>query len=303
MGGAGSTKPEALRHDTASPARRESAAGDRSVLLIDDDVTVCRVLEPVLRGAGFEVMTTSDPVMALDIVMHRSFDVIVSDVAMPGISGVELLHVLRTYDLDVPVILMADNPSLDTAMEALHLGALQYLQKPTPSDVLINAVERASRLHQIAAMKRLALERAEVEAGEKATLAERFERALESMWMAFQPIVSPGASVFGYEALMRTRESSLPDPGAVLDAAQKLGRGLELGRRVRELSARAFADAPTDAALFVNLHASDLLDPDLYESNSALGSIAQRVVLEITERATLDGLERRPGARLGAAAT
>jgi len=140
-------------------------------------------------------------------------------------------------------------------------------------------------------MKREALEQAEAEAGEKATLSQRFDRALETLWMAFQPIVSHRSEVFGFEALMRSRESSLPHPGAVLDAAHKLGRGLELGRRVRELSARAFADAPRDAVMFVNLHAQDLLDSDLYATESALGRIAERVVLEITERAAIDNLK------------
>jgi EAL domain-containing protein (putative c-di-GMP-specific phosphodiesterase class I) len=87
---------------------------------------------------------------------------------------------------------------------------------------------------------------------------------------------------------MRTKEPSLPHPGAVLDAAEKLDRTSELGRRVRSLSAEAFEKAPHGAVLFVNLHTRDLLDTELYESASPLGRIADRVVLEITERAALD---------------
>jgi EAL domain-containing protein (putative c-di-GMP-specific phosphodiesterase class I) len=87
---------------------------------------------------------------------------------------------------------------------------------------------------------------------------------------------------------MRTKEPSLPHPGAVLDAAEKLDRISDLGRRVRTLSAQAFEKAPDDAVLFVNLHTRDLLDSELYEGASPLGRIANRVVLEITERAAID---------------
>jgi len=65
----------------------------------------------------------------------------------------------------------------------------------------------------------------------------------------------------------------------------------DLGRRVRALSAQAFEHAPRDAVLFVNLHTRDLLDAELYESASPLGRIAERVVLEVTERAALDDVK------------
>jgi EAL domain-containing protein (putative c-di-GMP-specific phosphodiesterase class I) len=281
------------RRDTisvAAPVR--TAAGEKSVLVVDDEVALCRALERVLRLAGFQVTMTSDPTKALEAIMHTPFDVILSDIMMPGMSGVDLLRVIRAYDLDVPVILMTGNPTLETAEEALALGALQYLHKPMSNTVLLEAVERASRLHRMALMKREALkllEQAEHEAGDRTSLAKSFDRALDTMWMAFQPIViAEGNGLFGYEALMRTKEPSLPHPGAVLDAAEKLGRMSALGQRVRALSALAFEQAPRDAVLFVNLHTRDLLDAELYESSSPLGRMANRVVLEVTERAALD---------------
>jgi EAL domain-containing protein (putative c-di-GMP-specific phosphodiesterase class I) len=112
------------------------------------------------------------------------------------------------------------------------------------------------------------------------------------MWMAFQPIVDAVEKrVFGYEALMRAREASLPHPGAILSAAERLDRLTDLGRRVRALSAGAFDLAPTDALLFVNLHTRDLLDPALYERSAPLTTMANRVVLEITERSTIDDVK------------
>src|SRR6185436_13158515 len=96
-------------------------------------------------------------------------------------------------------------------------------------------------------------------------------------------------TVFGYEALLRTNEPSLPHPGAVLDAATRLGRLEELGRIIRNRAAGPMLANPTDTArLFVNLHVTDLLDPLLSSPNSPLAAISTRVVLEITERSSLD---------------
>jgi EAL domain-containing protein (putative c-di-GMP-specific phosphodiesterase class I) len=210
-------------------------------------------------------------------------------------SGIELLGIVRAYDLDVPVILLTGEPTVETAAEAVSLGALQYLSKPAPNDVLIKAVERASKLHQMAQMKRDALRLSGAEdalAGDRAGLQTRFESALGSMWIAFQPIVdAKRRTIFGYEALMRTKEPSLPHPGAVLGAAERLDRLVDLGRRVRSLTAEAFERAPPGALLFVNLHTRDLLDGELYESSAPLARFADRVVLEITERATIDDVK------------
>lgn len=120
----------------------------------------------------------------------------------------------------------------------------------------------------------------------------RMDRMLETMWMAFQPIVdTEHRRVFAYEALMRNEEGSFPDPHAVLCGAERLCCVQEVGRRARALSAEAFAHAPAGAMLFVNLHAADLLDPALYEAHSPLTKIAGRVVLEITERTSLDAVK------------
>ena len=282
--------PHTLAPSATAPTR-PSAAGKRSVLVVDDEAPICRALDRVLRAAGFAVTTATDPMVALDAIMREPFDVVLSDVLMPKMRGVDLLRVLRAYDLDVPVILMTGNPTVETAVEAVQLGALQYLPKPVPNDVVVAAVERASRLHQIAVMKREAMKllgRAEADADAKASREASFDRALETMWMAFQPVVDAHGRVFGYEALLRSKEPSLPHPRAVLDAADELERHEDLGRRVRLLSAEAFAAAPAGATLFVNLHVRDLLDKQLYENDSPLGRIADRVVLEITERAAME---------------
>ncbi len=291
-----SDKPSDPRHDTlAISAVTPPKAGATSVLVVDDDAQLRRALTRLLTAAGHDVVGAEDGTTAVELIMARRFDVILSDIQMPNMSGVDLLSIVRAYDLDVPVILMTGAPTLETAMEAVSLGALQYLTKPIPNDTLVKAIERAAQLHRMARMKRDAqklLGGEGVEAGDRAGLQAGFDRALDSLWMAFQPIVDTTTKkVFAYEALMRSKEPSLPHPGAVLDAAERLDRLPDLGRRVRALSAAAFEGAPDDALLFVNLHTRDLLDPSLFEASSPLTKLAERVVLEITERAAIDDVK------------
>lgn len=268
----------------------------RSVLVVDDEDAVSRALSRVLERAGYQVVVTSDGLSAVGaIASNPPFDVVLSDIQMPGTSGIELLRIIRSHDLDVPVILMTGYPRLETAIEAVSLGALQYITKPVDLEELLRVVARASNMHRLAKVKRESfrvLGKNATQPGDRAGLEVSLDRALDTTWMAFQPIVdAPGKRVFGYEALMRSKEPSLPHPGAVLSAAERLDRVFDVGRRVRALSSEAFTGAPDDLLLFVNLHTRDLLDPMLYEAAAPLTKIAHRVVLEITERSTLDDVK------------
>jgi EAL domain-containing protein (putative c-di-GMP-specific phosphodiesterase class I) len=281
------------KSEVKTEAPRKLEAGPRAVLVVDDDPAVGRSLQRVLESAGYEVVVADDGNVAIETLMSRAFDVVLSDIRMPGMSGVELLSVVRAYDLDVPVILMTGAPTVETAIEAVSLGAVQYLSKPTPMDTILRAIDNALRSRRAARARRDTLP---PESGARAAdleeLQRGFQSALDGMFMAFQPIIDGARRrVFGYEALMRTHEESLPGPNEVIVAAERLGRLPDLGARVRGLCAEAFETAPDDALLFVNLHPRDLLDKDLYEAGSPLTKIANRVVLEITERSTIDDVK------------
>jgi EAL domain-containing protein (putative c-di-GMP-specific phosphodiesterase class I)/FixJ family two-component response regulator len=291
------TDNEAGKGASSAGAAASTGTGEANkpvVLLVEDDPSFARSMRRLL-SADYDTVHFDNGEAALQAIMQRSFDVVVSDIHMPGMTGVELLSAVRRYDLDVPVILMTGAPSIDTAIEAVSLGALMYLVKPAGNEVVLKAVERATKLHRVARIKRDALRllgETATQAGDRAGLQASFEKTLETMWMAFQPIVdAPSKRIFGYEALMRSREPSLPHPGAILAAADRLERTQDLGRRVRALSAEAFAQAPPEVLLFVNLHTRDLLDPALYDPSAPLTRLAKRVVLEITERATIDGVK------------
>ncbi len=126
---------------------------------------------------------------------------------------------------------------------------------------------------------------------ELADLEVKLGRCLAGLSMHFQPIVHAADRVrFGYEALLRSQDKSLPHPGAILDAAERLEKIPTLGRAVRAQSAKVIANAPAErGVVFINLHLLDLFDKQLTSPFSPLSKVAQRVVLEITERTSLDG--------------
>jgi EAL domain-containing protein (putative c-di-GMP-specific phosphodiesterase class I) len=262
------------------------------VLLVDDDEDIRRIYTKALRKLGFATETAADGREAAALLKRKSYDVIVSDLSMPNMGGLEFLRKVRQQDLDVPVVLMTGQPGLETAAEAVEYGAFRYLLKPVDLDRLGDVVQEAANMHQMAKLKREALQLVGSEGrqlGDRASLVARFDNALELLWMAYQPIVRwPERSVFAYEALVRSSEPSLMTPLDLLDAADRLGRLRDLGRRARALVAVSLPEAPQDALLFVNLHAADLNDPELSSPASPLAAIASRVVLEITERASLD---------------
>jgi EAL domain-containing protein (putative c-di-GMP-specific phosphodiesterase class I) len=200
--------------------------------------------------------------------------------------------VVRSYDLDVPVVLMTGNPSLDTAAAAVEYGALRYLIKPVAHEELRSIVAHAGRMRRMTAVRREMLETLGAPAArpaDRAGLDSAFNRALSGLHLAFQPIVDARKQrPLAYEALMRSREPALPDPGAILEAAETLGRVHDVGRRVRALAADARNHMDRELLLFVNLHSQDLLDNDLAAPGSPLHAVADKVVLEVTERSSLE---------------
>lgn len=122
-------------------------------------------------------------------------------------------------------------------------------------------------------------------------LEEKLSRCVSTLTMHYQPIVHAATRErFGYEALLRATDKSLPHPGAILDAAERLERIPALGRAVRAQVARTISGTPPErGVVFVNLHLLDLFDKQLTSAFSPLTKVAGRIVLEITERTSLEG--------------
>jgi EAL domain-containing protein (putative c-di-GMP-specific phosphodiesterase class I)/CheY-like chemotaxis protein len=268
-----------------------SPVGGR-ILVVDDDEDLLRMMTAVLTAAGYFVCASSSGRKALEALEKDTFDAVLSDVQMPGLDGHALLRAIHERDLDVPVVLMTGGPTLNSAIEALEHGALQYLIKPMPSEAVLAALHRAVKIGALSRLRRSALLASGFNhlVDDRADLDRAFARALDHMWMALQPIVRVDGSLYAHEALVRTDEDILPDASAFVSAAQRLGRLPEFGRRVRATVAGIFAQGRFTTPMFVNLHPEDLTDDELLDPGAPLSLYASRVVLEVTERAGLAGM-------------
>ena len=114
-----------------------------SVLLVDDEPNIIEVLEIVLRDQGLEVSAVNSGGEALQRLRQREFDIVVSDIRMPGISGVELLKETKKLAPDTVFVMITAYAGTDTAIEALQHGAYDYLTKPFKMDELRQVVRRA----------------------------------------------------------------------------------------------------------------------------------------------------------------
>lgn len=262
-------------------------------MIVDDDPSVLRLLKTILERGGYVPNEARDGREAMNVVAAGMVDVIVSDMNMPGYGGMEFLRGVNERNPDIPFILLTGKPTLDSSNRAMGYRAFRYLLKPVAPKTLTEAVDSAVQVYKAERLKRAALELQGEKAmrlGDRASCETHFDSALSKLWMAFQPIVSwRSRSAFGYEALLRSDEPALGNAGVILDAAERLGRLRELGRSIRTRLANL--QLPAESLLFVNLHANDLLDDELYLPQNPLYAMAQRVVLEITERACFDSIK------------
>ncbi|MCA1559571.1 MAG: sigma-54 dependent transcriptional regulator [Acidobacteria bacterium] len=120
------------------------------ILVIDDDPGVRESMERMLRGAGYAVQTAATGEEGYDLAGAGAFDVILSDMLMPGMSGLEVLRKLREHRVDAAFLIMTGFGTVDTAVEAMKLGAVDFVQKPFFRDELLMRVRSAADRRQLA---------------------------------------------------------------------------------------------------------------------------------------------------------
>ncbi|HEY8377995.1 MAG TPA: sigma-54 dependent transcriptional regulator [Nannocystis sp.] len=116
------------------------------ILLVDDEPNLRKVLGALLKQLGFEVHAESDGAAALARVRAAppgTFDVVISDLRMPNLDGMGLLRALQVHEPGLPVILLTAHGSIDSAVEAVKLGAFDYLEKPFDKDQIHQIVQKA----------------------------------------------------------------------------------------------------------------------------------------------------------------
>jgi len=128
------------------------------IVFVDDEPDLCAAAADWLGASGFAVQTFSDPREALDSIDGTACDCVVSDMRMPGLSGLDLLREIRQREPELPIILLTGHGDVPLAVEAIQAGAYHFLEKPYDADQLVsildNGVERRRLKREIERLQR-----------------------------------------------------------------------------------------------------------------------------------------------------
>lgn len=113
------------------------------ILVVDDDVSHCTILQALLRGWGYQVALAHNGLQALEQIQHQVFDLVLCDIRMAEMDGIATLKEIKAYNPAIPVLIMTAFSSVGTAVEAIKSGALDYLVKPLDFDTLQQTLVQA----------------------------------------------------------------------------------------------------------------------------------------------------------------
>ena len=115
------------------------------ILIVDDDKAICDYMQTLLEKDGFTVKAVSDPTLVEDEVRQGDYHVLILDLMMPKLDGIEVLKRVRAIDTDVTVIIFTAHPNLDTAVASMKLDAVDYIKKPFNVDEFREVLDRVMR--------------------------------------------------------------------------------------------------------------------------------------------------------------
>ena len=125
------------------------------ILVVDDDISHCTILQALLRGWGYNVALANSGRQALEQVREQVFDLVLCDVRMAEMDGIATLKEIKALNPAIPVLIMTAYSSVETAVEALKTGALDYLIKPLDFDTYRRRWKKRSRIRTVLMLKHL----------------------------------------------------------------------------------------------------------------------------------------------------
>jgi DNA-binding NtrC family response regulator len=115
------------------------------ILIVDDDPAICDYMQTLLEKDGFAVKTMSDPTLVEDEIRQKTYHVIILDLMMPKMDGIEVLKRIRSIDSDIAVVMFTAHPNLDTAVASMKLDAVDYIKKPFNVDEFREVLARVMK--------------------------------------------------------------------------------------------------------------------------------------------------------------
>ncbi len=125
------------------------AKRDFSILVVDDEETFRYMLSTLISGAGYHVETANDGIAAINAVQTKPYHVVLCDVRMPKVDGIEVLKFIKQNYPHTEVVMLTGASDVKTAVECMKIGAYDHIQKPTTSDDLLGTIERAIERQQL----------------------------------------------------------------------------------------------------------------------------------------------------------
>ena len=124
------------------------------VLLVDDEEDFVRVLAQRLEVRGLEVFTANRGAQAVEMVGQQGFDIVVLDLSMPGMDGLETLKTIKGHDPDTEIVMLSGKGTMRSGIEAIKYGAEDFLEKPVDLSVLLEKIEEAKERRLLTLQKK-----------------------------------------------------------------------------------------------------------------------------------------------------
>lgn len=281
-----------LQHSSSASPPPTATGSVRRLLILDDDPTTLRLLTDYLRAPELDLITCAEIEAALCLLEHHRFDVLITDLAVSNLGGLEGMRLIRhaaSNFPDIRVIVFSGRLDEEVRKLARALGATDVLAKPTDLRRL-RALVKPETSHLPRAPHRTLEEASHVQLLDE-FLEERAISAVLQPIVEFDPVTYEPRPV-GVEGLARgPRDSLLSNPELLLDYASRKGRLLDTEMQCIEAALTEARVLPADAKLFLNVRPRTLSAPEaateLIDLVQRFGRQTSQVVLELTEQQTI----------------
>src|SRR5512137_903292 len=120
-----------------------------TILLVDDEEAIVKSLSGSLEDEGYALVTAQDGTRAMEIIKTQPIDIIFLDIWLPGMDGLETLKAIKEYDPSLEVVIMTGHGTVNTAVQAVKMGALDFLEKPFSLDATLEIIRKYQEKRQI----------------------------------------------------------------------------------------------------------------------------------------------------------